>query len=53
MPAEVLVDHPNVLIGSAEAVVERLQARRERLGVNYVSVQQAQLEELRAGRRRA
>ena len=44
MPAELLVDHPNVLIGSADAIIERLEARREKLGVNYVSVQQAQIE---------
>jgi probable F420-dependent oxidoreductase len=40
-----LLDHPNVLMGTADAVVDRLLARRERYGVNYVSFQQAQLEE--------
>jgi probable F420-dependent oxidoreductase len=44
MPAELLVDHPNVLIGSAEAITERLESRREKLGINYVSVQQSQVE---------
>jgi len=44
MQAELLVDHPNVLIGSSAAIVERLQARRERLGVNYVTVQQSEVE---------
>jgi len=44
MPAELLVDHPNVLIGSSDAIVERLESRRERLGVNYVTVQQAQID---------
>lgn len=39
-----LLDHPNVLIGSVDEVIERLHARRERFGVNYVSVQQAQVE---------
>ncbi len=39
-----LLDHPNVLIGSMDAVVDRLQERRERFGVNYVTVQQAQVE---------
>jgi probable F420-dependent oxidoreductase len=42
--ADVLADHPNVLIGSVDAIVELLMARRERLGVNYVSVQQSQVE---------
>jgi probable F420-dependent oxidoreductase len=41
---EVLADHPNVLIGSAEAIIERLESRRAKLGINYVSVQQAQVE---------
>jgi probable F420-dependent oxidoreductase len=44
VPPAGLLDHPNVLIGSVDEAVERLQARREQLGVNYVSVQQAQVE---------
>ncbi len=44
IPADILADHPNVLIGSAAAVAETLQARREALHVNYVTVQQSQLE---------
>jgi probable F420-dependent oxidoreductase len=44
MSREVLVDHPNVLVGSADAVVETLQARRETQGVNYVTVRQSQAE---------
>ena len=44
-PADVLVDHPNVLIGTAEALVDQLERRRERLGVNYVTVQQSCVEE--------
>ena len=40
-----LIDHPNVLIGSAEAIVERLRRRREVLGVNYVTIQQPQLDD--------
>jgi hypothetical protein len=40
----VLRDHPNVLVGSADAVVETLQARREEYGANYVTVQQTQAE---------
>ncbi len=42
--ADVLRDHPNVLIGSPERVVELLYSRRETLGVNYVTVQQSQIE---------
>ena len=43
MSAEALRDHPNVLIGSLEAVAETLHSRRETLGVNYVTVQQNQI----------
>jgi probable F420-dependent oxidoreductase len=39
-----LVEHPNVLIGSVDQMVDRLQARRTQFGVNYVSVQQEQVE---------
>ena len=39
-----LRDHPNVLVGSPESVVETLHSRRETLGVNYVTVQQSQIE---------
>ena len=42
--ADLLRDHPNVLIGSAESVVDTLYSRRETLGVNYVTVQQSQIE---------
>ena len=41
---DLLRDHPNVLIGSLESVVETLHSRRETLGVNYVTVQQSQIE---------
>jgi len=44
MALEVLHDHPNVLVGSEDAVVETLQARREAYGANYVTVQQYQAE---------
>jgi probable F420-dependent oxidoreductase len=44
IPAEVLREHPNVMIGSLESVVEMLHSRRESLGVNYVTVQQSQIE---------
>jgi probable F420-dependent oxidoreductase len=39
-----LADHPNVLVGTVDEVVDTLQERRERYGVNYVTVQQAELE---------
>jgi probable F420-dependent oxidoreductase len=42
--AEILRDHPNVLIGSVDSVVDVLRFRRDELGVNYVSVQQRQAE---------
>jgi probable F420-dependent oxidoreductase len=35
---EALRDHPLVLVGSLDQVVERLEERRERLAVNYVTV---------------
>jgi hypothetical protein len=44
IPAELLRDHPNVLIGTPECVGELLCSRRESLGVNYVTVQQSQIE---------
>jgi probable F420-dependent oxidoreductase len=44
IPADLLRNHPNVLVGSAESVVELLCSRRETLGVNYVTVQQSQIE---------
>jgi probable F420-dependent oxidoreductase len=44
VPEELLRDHPNVLIGSPESVAEMLHSRREALGVNYVTVQQSQID---------
>ena len=44
IPVDLLRDHPNVLVGSAESVVETLCSRRETLGANYVTVQQSQIE---------
>lgn len=43
-PEQGFADHPNVLIGSVDAAVERLVERRERFGVNYVTVQQTAIE---------
>jgi hypothetical protein len=42
-PEQGFGDHPNVLIGDVDALVERLVERRERFGVNYVTVQQPAL----------
>ncbi len=44
IPADLLCDHPNVMVGSSESVVDLLHSRRESLGVNYVTVQQSQIE---------
>jgi probable F420-dependent oxidoreductase len=44
IPADLLSDHPNVLVGSMESVAETLCSRRDELGVNYVTVQQSQIE---------
>ena len=41
---DVLRDHPNVLIGPVDAVVDTLQERREMFGINYVTLQQSQAE---------
>lgn len=39
-----LLEHPNALFGSPEAIAEQLLERREVYGVNYVSLQQGELE---------
>jgi probable F420-dependent oxidoreductase len=44
IPASLLREHPNVLVGSSESIVDLLHSRRESLGVNYVTVQQPQIE---------
>jgi hypothetical protein len=43
-PEDGFTDHPNVLIGDVDALVDRLQERRERFGINYVTVQQGALD---------
>jgi probable F420-dependent oxidoreductase len=45
IPSDVVRDHPNVLVGSADAVADTLLARREAYGVNYITVQQSLAEE--------
>ena len=44
VPADGLLDHPNVLIGTAGEIEERLQDRRDRYCVNYVTVPEVQLD---------
>ncbi|MEB8336197.1 TIGR03621 family F420-dependent LLM class oxidoreductase [Streptomyces endophyticus] len=44
VPSDGLPDHPNVLIGTLDEVVDRLQERRERFGANYITVQQGEAE---------
>ena len=46
-----LLDHPNALFGSADAIADRLLERRETYGVNYVTVQQGELERSRRSSR--
>jgi probable F420-dependent oxidoreductase len=43
LAADLLRDHPNVLVGSTESVAESLCSRRDELGVNYVTVQQSEI----------
>lgn len=44
VPIDVLRDHPNVLVGSVGSVVDVLRSRREELHINYVTVQQSQID---------
>ncbi|CAI7974428.1 MULTISPECIES: TIGR03621 family F420-dependent LLM class oxidoreductase [unclassified Parafrankia] len=39
-----LPNHPNMLVGSPDEVAERLQERREAFGMNYITVQQSEIE---------
>ena len=43
--ADDLLEHPHALIGSVEAICDRLQALRERYGISYVNVAQRHLDE--------
>jgi probable F420-dependent oxidoreductase len=38
LTTEAMLDHPNALIGSVNAICDRLQERRERYGISYVTV---------------
>ena len=42
-PPDDLPDHPNVLLGTVDQIIDRLQGRRETYGVNYVTVQQSDM----------
>jgi probable F420-dependent oxidoreductase len=42
--SEAIRDHPNVLVGSADAIVEQLEGRRESFAVNYVTIQQREID---------
>ena len=48
VPPDGLIDHPNVLIGSEDEIVERLESRRETIGVNYISIQQSEIDSFAA-----
>ncbi|HEY4331483.1 MAG TPA: TIGR03621 family F420-dependent LLM class oxidoreductase, partial [Ilumatobacteraceae bacterium] len=43
-PPDIVLDHPNVLIGTAAEIEQRLLERRELYCVNYVTVPEAQLD---------
>ena len=43
-PAADLPDHPNVLLGTVDRIVEILQERRLTYGTNYVTVQQSDMQ---------
>ena len=43
-PPAVLLNHPNVLIGTVDEIADRLQERREVFGPNYITVQQSEAE---------
>jgi probable F420-dependent oxidoreductase len=38
------IEHPNVLIGTVDALVDRLIERRDTFGVNYVTIQQTEID---------
>jgi probable F420-dependent oxidoreductase len=42
---DLLRDHPNVLVGALDAVVDSLQTRRDTLGINYVTIQQHRIDD--------
>ncbi|WP_436791232.1 TIGR03621 family F420-dependent LLM class oxidoreductase [Yinghuangia sp. YIM S10712] len=42
---DLLRHHPNVLAGSAEEIIDRLQERRETTGMNYITIPRKHMEE--------
>lgn len=44
MPVDGVLAHPNVLIGSAAEIADRLVERRETYGANYISIQQSEID---------
>jgi hypothetical protein len=44
LTAHEMLEHPNALIGSVDAICDRLVERRERFGLSYVSVSERNLE---------
>jgi probable F420-dependent oxidoreductase len=44
LSAEEMLEHPNALIGSVDAICDRLVERRERFGISYVSVSERNLD---------
>ncbi|MEX5712928.1 TIGR03621 family F420-dependent LLM class oxidoreductase [Parafrankia sp. FMc6] len=42
---EVLRDHPNVLVGSPEEIIDRLQERRDITGVSYITIPRKQIDD--------
>jgi len=46
LTAEEMLDHPNALIGSVDAISDRLVERRERYGISYVMVSMRSTEAL-------
>jgi hypothetical protein len=44
LSADDMLDHPNVLIGTIDEMVDRLIERRERYGISYVTVNDSTME---------
>ena len=42
--ADELIQHPHALLGSVEEICDRLQERRERLGISYVNIAQRNMD---------
>ncbi|MCK9930750.1 TIGR03621 family F420-dependent LLM class oxidoreductase [Frankia sp. Mgl5] len=42
---DLLRNHPNVLVGSPDEITDHLQERRDRTGVNYITIPRGQIDE--------